>query len=236
MQVLIAMEELVVVRKHQNPLVLDAFATIEIDPRPSLITHLDDVGAIEPLTDYELRKLYRNMTGVDLPGYLRSVNLNMVLDALRRLPVTSVRESDVFAQARALTSDDDERYLFVPGARKPALVEDDDFRFASWLMTTPSEVGVQVPITSTPAAPAPDRRAVPATPQPCAPRGEAGGKTAVIWSVTDEIWQAAGKPTDLKQVLAIRKQSMDVLEAEHGVKRTTASSCLAGWQKDRLKV
>lgn len=235
MHVLIAMEELVVVRKHQNLLVLDAFATIEVDPRPSLVTHLDDLRALEPLTDYELRKLYRNMTGVELPGYLRSMNLNMVLDALRRLPVTKVRESEVFAQAQGLSLDDEERYLFVPGARKPALREDEDLLVG--LLTTPSEPGVQVPITSTPAAPpAPDRHAAPTTTQPRAPRAASGGKAGVIWEVTDKLWEVAGKPTDLKVVLAIRKQAMNVLEAEHGVKRATASSCLAGWQKDRLKL
>jgi len=58
----------------------------------------------------------------------------------------------------------------------------------------------------------------------------------VIWSVADQLWGAAGKPVDVKAVLALRKQMMSTLESEHNIKKTTSSTALGDWQKSRIPV
>lgn len=62
----------------------------------------------------------------------------------------------------------------------------------------------------------------------------ANGNRLVIWKVADAMWEAAGKPLDVPTVLTLRKQIMVALETEHGVKRTTSSTALGLWQKERL--
>lgn len=59
------------------------------------------------------------------------------------------------------------------------------------------------------------------------------GLRDLIWKRADELWTAAGKPKDVPTVLKLRKEWMNIMEKE-GVKRTTASSELGTWQKDRL--
>jgi len=67
-----------------------------------------------------------------------------------------------------------------------------------------------------------------------APAGPATGNRLIIWKVADSLWEAAGKPFDIPTVLALRRQIMNVLETEHEVKRTTSSTALGQWQKERI--
>lgn len=64
-----------------------------------------------------------------------------------------------------------------------------------------------------------------------APKGQTSN---LIWDVADEIWIEAGRPTDPKVVLALRKKMMQDLETLHGVKKNTASNELGKWQKARI--
>lgn len=67
--------------------------------------------------------------------------------------------------------------------------------------------------------------------QPSAPR--MGNVAQVIYEAADTAWERAGRPLDLKIILKLRKEIMDELE-KLGVKRTTASSTLGAWQKERI--
>jgi hypothetical protein len=49
------------------------------------------------------------------------------------------------------------------------------------------------------------------------------------------MWEAAGKPMDKDTVLALRKEMMQVLETEHSIKKTTSSTALGDWMKQRVK-
>lgn len=60
-----------------------------------------------------------------------------------------------------------------------------------------------------------------------------GGQKDIIWAHADAAWEAAGKPTDVGVVLAMRKVWMDELESQ-GINRGSASSQLGNWQKARL--
>ena len=64
-----------------------------------------------------------------------------------------------------------------------------------------------------------------------APKGQTSN---LIWDVADEIWINAGRPTELKLVLSLRKKIMQDLETLHGVKKNTASNELGKWQKARI--
>ncbi len=64
--------------------------------------------------------------------------------------------------------------------------------------------------------------------------GNRGAVRDQIWAVGDAIWEAAGKPTDKKVVLKLRKVAMEQLEKEFGVKVTTSSNELGNWMKARL--
>ena len=55
-----------------------------------------------------------------------------------------------------------------------------------------------------------------------------------IWDLANIMWSTAGKPTDKKLLLKLRKRIMDTL-GERGVKRTTASNELGNWQKSIIK-
>lgn len=76
------------------------------------------------------------------------------------------------------------------------------------------------------------------TPKPKTPKAgtgsSQGSKKAIIWAVAQGLWEDAGKPTDVKEILPIRKQAMAILETEHGIAKTTSSTSLGGWQKDIL--
>lgn len=65
-------------------------------------------------------------------------------------------------------------------------------------------------------------------------RAPNGQTSNLIWDVADEIWVNAGRPTELKLVLSLRKKIMQDLETLHGVKRNTASNELGKWQKARI--
>jgi hypothetical protein len=60
------------------------------------------------------------------------------------------------------------------------------------------------------------------------------GVTAIVWETADKLWAAAGSPMETPKVLTLRKEIMNVLESEHGVKRNTSSNELGKWHKARV--
>lgn len=61
------------------------------------------------------------------------------------------------------------------------------------------------------------------------------GTGLTIWQEADRIWKDAGSPKDPSVVVKLRKDMMDLLEQKHGIKRTTSSTTLGQWMKDRLE-
>lgn len=60
-----------------------------------------------------------------------------------------------------------------------------------------------------------------------------GGARPAIWAHADAQWEAAGKPMAKDAVLAMRKRWMIELE-EQGIAKTTSSTALGDWMKNRL--
>ena len=61
-----------------------------------------------------------------------------------------------------------------------------------------------------------------------------GAVRATIWEVADRMWHEAGKPTEAKQVLALRKSIMEDLLHVSAIKKTTSSNELGTWAKVRV--
>jgi len=88
----------------------------------------------------------------------------------------------------------------------------------------PSKLPTLVPPTVViiePTAPRPPRL-------PNATRGSVG---PLIHRIATEMWEAAGKPSDIPTILALRQTIMKVLNSEHDIKMSTSSNELGRWQK-----
>jgi hypothetical protein len=66
---------------------------------------------------------------------------------------------------------------------------------------------------------------------PPARRGSVG---PIIHRVANEMWEAAGSPRDIQQILVLRKAMMKTLLDEYQIKMATSSNELGRWQKGIL--
>jgi hypothetical protein len=66
---------------------------------------------------------------------------------------------------------------------------------------------------------------------PPARRGSVG---PIIHSIATEMWETAGSPRDLQQILILRKSIMKTLLEDHQIKTVTSSNELGRWQKNIL--
>lgn len=211
--------------KHPDHSVLNGLVHIELPHCRSGVYRVDIACTFPDLTDLDLTLLYRNSTGHKFTGFSRLMLVELVLKTARAIPESDVVAREVLAQAACIGEKDRGAYRYEKGAQYPT--ELDGFDVVTALQADPEVVAAVViaeDVLVEPVVSKPEERREPVV-------RTSGGK---IWDVMDAEWTAAGKPTDLKVVLALRKQAMDKLETEYGVKRTTASSSLGGWQKVRL--
>lgn len=252
MFITIDLERMVVVHKTDDHTTASYLASIELPHVPTLVSAHHLVGYWK-FTDLELRKLYKGITGADFIGYGRPQLAAAVVTLIERMPFTDCAKFEVYQQYQSISQKDDARYRYVKGSSKPAPV-DDDYTIEA-ICTAPLTIeeaaklkAVQAPEPAkgnphpgatapqhTPAAPtpAPQQRSRPVAPTSAAPAAPRGGQRTVIWDAADAAWEKAGKPTDVKAVLTLRKAIMDDLENQ-GVKRTSCSSELGNWQKARI--
>jgi hypothetical protein len=195
-------------------------------------------------TEAELRKLYQNVTGEDRVPYMGAQLKGVLIELADRMPPNVVNTFELEVQAQFISIKHGEgyrnrpRYQFVENAKVPHLVTEGLFGERVHVQITPEDAAVAAR-TRAPRAPAPAPATVTpvTTARPYAPRTAArkGGVREIVWQVADSMWEAAGKPIDKTQVLALRKLMMEKLDVEHGVKRTSSSNELGNWQKDRVK-
>lgn len=239
MFVSIDMDKLQFMHKHPDQETLSALAFLEAPDRSVAIENTDREAFLATMTGLDLRFLYRNTTGLDITGTAMLVVREMLATLVEeKMPTCIVVQQEVFSQIQ--------------------LVEEDLYKGVAWRYARGSKRPTQnlelfpfhcPPLTAeegtAAATRAPQRRTVrTATPRPAtvqtAPAGPAVPKQRgfnvrpVIWAVADRLWDEAGKPTDVKVVLELRKKMMGVLEAENGVKRTSSSNELGAWMKTRL--
>lgn len=238
MFVLVDRQQMAIVHKHRTREALRALGWIECTNASIVLPLGQPKHWMDSFTPAELKLIYKNATGFELQGYGNALG-HVVNQMALRLPETQCNLEELEEQKTKVMDGDKSSYSYVPGSKTPAcypgLFTPDPMQCArceaeevfaasskpAYTPTTP---------TSTPAAPngapASEARA------PSAPR--AGGNREIIFRVADQMWEAAGKPTDLKVVLDLRKSIMVALESEHEIKKTTSSTALGDWQKTRL--
>lgn len=240
MYVSIDMQNLRVLHAHQVPGVVHDLVYLECaDTDYVRVENTSSDLFLEQLTDMELKKLYLNLTGGSAALWDPLAIRHGLASILAAVTPTKVDHAELEVQAECAENyraEDDRtilRYAF--GAKVPAQVQElfplkapplpawhDSTQRGTQRVHTPP-----VPVTHDPTKPAPAR--------PTAARAPGGSTRPRIFKVADEMWEAAGKPTDKDTVLALRKEMMQTLETEHAIKKTTSSTALGDWMKDRVK-
>jgi len=259
MYVTIDRSNLRVMRKHQNQRALSYLTVIEAPHVVTTVCCAYGVTFLHGYTDLEKRKLYCNLTGEKTCVWSGDHITAVLMELVQRLPEDNINPIEVRAQASRLADGDDEIYIYVPGKLVPQAapdlfefaypkvarrLHDDEVTLAAnhkgitkllypdaeeQEATALARVQAEIAQAATHTA-APTRSG--STAGTSAPR--TAGVRDKVWSVADAMWTAAGKPTDPKAVLALRKEIMNTLEREHDVKRTSSSNELGNWQKNRI--
>lgn len=239
MYVLVDRQQMAITHKHRDVQVLRDLSWIECT-NAGLIIALGraDVWSRE-FTPAELKKIYNNATGADLQGY-GNVLGHVVNQMALRLPEFECKPEEVAAQRLCVVDGDKSSFQYCPGSMRPTshygLFEPDPIKCerneAEEALAAQSKPAYTPTTVPSPPSGSPFAGAPAAPRAPSAPR--AGGNRETIFRVADQMWENAGKPTDIRTVLELRKQIMVELEANHSIKKTTSSTALGDWQKSRL--
>lgn len=239
MYCILDLDRLAIAHKHADFEVVCNLAEIELPGAELSIAVFDSVKCFYPFTEAELAKLYGNLTGATTARKGNDLRA-LIVEAIYRLPETLASATEADRQAEFATLNRAAGpFAYVRGATRPA-------KQAPGVLTTVQPANSEadaiiaagtVAATLKAARPAHTTRqctdpAPAASQRPAsAPRGS--GVRATIWDKADEMWEAAGKPMEKAQVLALRKAIMGALELA-GVKRTSSSNELGNWQKARI--
>lgn len=237
--ILIDMDGMKVIAKHPNFAVLSELGVIMCS-ESQIVLPLEDY-ALEKFTDLEFQLLYINLTG-NKAGILYGDNAarKVLLDYLNEIPETELSPYEVSKQCDwCLENDMQGQCTYVPGSNVPSKEQTlwDGFKVPaksereSAIVSGEVETSFTAPVQ--PAFEALEETAVTRrvnSDQPAAPR--TGSVRDTIWTKADELWLAAGSPMDKPAVLKVRREVMNVLEAE-GIKKTSSSNELGKWQLNK---
>ena len=225
--------------KHPDLYVCANLAWIECHYGQAYCITTLDKSFLAGLTELEVMILYKHTTGETASFYGQKLK-NVLLEIAHRIPVRECNPAEVELQASQVHEVRSERYLYNPGQTKPA-IQGQLFKLVG--LTFPKapnekEIAASAPVCA-PVAPPRPPATTPAAPG-SAPRAGAASAprqqnvAGTVWAVADTHWVAAGKPTDTKILLALRRKIMDDLEANHGTKRVTSSNELGRWMKTKI--
>jgi hypothetical protein len=235
MYVLVDRQLMAITHKHHDRSVLADLCWIECTNAGATVP-LSNVRVWNEFTAAELKKIYKNATGAELQGYGTGL-AQAVFEMARRLPESVVNAEEVHAQRLCIHDGDKSCYQYAPGQMKPkehvGLFEPEPLKCerveAEELRAVNSSPHYNPAGAGTGHIPP---QGTVTTRGPVAPR--AGGTRETIFRVADEMWKEINNTTDIKKVLEMRKQCMVVLESDYGIKKTTSSTALGDWQKQRL--
>lgn len=239
MYVLVDRGQMAITHKHKNREVLNCLSWIECTNDAITIPLGNPKHFADLFMPNELRRIYQASTGKELAGYGYALAVAVHSMAMR-LEANVVNDAEVFAQRHSVMDGDKSSYSYQPGSMAPM---QHNGKYTPPALTTEADPNELARAASTatalppvpPGATGPDRTPVQgngATHIPAAPKP--GGTREIIFRVADTMWEQLGKTADVKKVLEMRKQCMTVLEADHGIKKTTSSTALGDWQKARL--
>jgi len=241
MYVSIDMQYLRVLHAHQIPGIVHDLVYLECAACDYVL--VQDTSSdlfLDQCTEMELKRLYHNLTGGSAALWDALAIRHALALQLAAVTPTKVDHTELEAQCecaekyRAETDRTVLRYAF--GAKVPAQVQElfplKAPPLPAWHDST--QRGTQRVHTPPPPVPHDPTKPAPARPA-AAPRAPGGSTRPRIFKVADEMWEAAGKPMDKDTVLALRKEMMVVLEEQHSIKKTTSSTALGDWMKQRVK-
>jgi len=239
MYIIIDLDNLRFTHKAEDCFSLANIAWIEHQSISYEITHLENALPFVAMNDVDLKMLFRNTTGQECPSNNHTLTAKAVHDLAIRYPETTCRFEDTESQAEQVPEGDSRLWKFVQRSKRPALLQELPLFYQKVdPVETLSRIATgDFPEIPKPAAPAPapgHDREPGATPGPAKAKAPKRGSTApIIWEYADRIWSEHGKPMEKDEVLKVRKQIMNELEEKEAIKRTTSSSELAKWHKDR---
>lgn len=238
MFVCVDMDNLQFLHKHREHEIVSGLAYLEACDRSTLVDNTELPNFLLTLTPLELRKLYRNTTGMDITGSDDIVAREMLATLVNDLKDSLVIQLELDTQIAAVIDDLEKgiSWKYALGAKRPAKQEELFGLHCKALDSTSAMLAAQrAPQHRSPRAAPKPRVAPAAAPQPAPSRpARAFNVRPTIWAVADEMWKAAGSPMDKAVVLELRKKMMVVLEEKHSVKRTSSSNELGNWMKERL--
>lgn len=242
MRAAIDMQDLRVLHIHQLAGVVHGLVYLEAKSvKHVAFENTDRPGFLDGLTTLELTLLYRNTTKSDFPPNVADdlTRRQMIADLINAATPRDVNQEELEDQIEHVAEKledpaDTTAFRYVKGARVPAISDGGLFPLTAYPVSM-SKVAAAAQLAAQrlstraapTAAPAPAPRAQPAT------RRATGSVRPVVWAHADKVWEAAGKPTDKDAVLELRKRMMTELE-DQGIKRTSSSTSLGEWMKDRL--
>lgn len=225
--------------KHHDQFVLNGLSFLEAPHHSISNENVDSPHFLLNRTPLELRMLYRNTTGEDITGSDDIVVREMLAMIVRdHMPPTLALQDEVEAQIKRVEDDlyEGKPWKYALGAKVPAqAMELVPLHCKPLDAVDKHKAATAAPTARAVRAPTVAAAATVSAPQPApASKARASSVRPQIWAVADEMWAAAGSPTDVPVVLALRKQMMGVLEEKHGVKKTSSSNELGNWMKARL--
>lgn len=249
MYVTVDRKELMFVHKTNDVDVACSLAFIELRHNPYSIEPITAVNWLNDFSDGELRKLYENTTG-QKTNYLGPFLKAILCELACRLPETVANEYCVELQAGKLNENSPYGYQYIHNEVTPAITgyvpsplraerRADEAAIGTagasyYAQAVTSSNSAGGPVAHAQAAPAatvaPKRARAASSGTGARSNGQRGG---IIWEVADRLWNEEGCPTSKSELLNLRRRIMDVLEQAHGVKRTTSSTSLGGWQKTK---
>ena len=237
MYVLIDYDRMQVLAKHPNFQRLHEYGILCCS-ESSVVLPLEVEELYKEFDDVQMQLLYINLTGNKQGAlYPKKMISKIIHYFLNEIPETVI-DADVAEQADwAIASNKEGECMYCEGSSVPDLGEEpniqvrNDSSLESAIIDGPTvqtNMGIQGAWT-----PTRERQggSIPANEKRAATSRTAGTRD-IIFAVADEMWKEAGEPRDKKEILQLRKQMMDRLEAQ-GVKRNTSSNTLGVWVKER---
>lgn len=195
-----------------------------------------DVDSFTEFTEPELKQLYHNTTGVEFDKLVTRAQLKTILyHTIRKILPTKTSELELEVQTKFVEKNKGPRYVYVNGSSKPGICTE-LFEFEAKKTFVDHKMEQKVINGTIPSVIKPTiakRKTTDKKPKP-RPLRRSGAVKTIIFKVADEEWNKAGCPKDKKEVLTLRKKIMDILGEAEGINRSTASSTLGAWQKERI--
>lgn len=238
MYILLNTETFNVEAKHPNFAVLSELGILLCSESQHVMPMT--VDSFVKMGDVDFQMLYIKLTGNN-KGILRDrvASAKVVMDYLNDCDETMLSAFEVSKQCDyALENDLQGKCVYVQGWNRPSTDGTITWKHLSRKVNEQREEAIATNVVKTevkdplqaPFEVKAERVITTVSGEPAAPRD--GSNTELIWNKADELWEAAGKPTDKSVVLKLRRDIMIALESL-GVKKTTSSTALGKWHLSR---